>query len=218
MLPQNLRSRVYYITKDETARRGEIVDTVREALRAGVGMVQYRAKDLPTRDMVEEATALSRMTRAARVPLIINDRVDVALAVGAEGVHVGTDDMPVALARRLMGPSAIIGATTPTPEDARLAEHQGATYVAAGAIWASPSKPDKPVLGLEGLARIQAATSLPTCAIGGISKDTIKEAVTHGAELVAVMSAIHDQPDPRAAARELVALAGTFLPPRLPAP
>lgn len=204
MLIQALRSSIYYVTSDMGRNQHQVRRAVAAVLRAGVGMVQLRAKSLSRRDLIEEASALVRMTRAAKVPLIIDDCVDVALAVGADGVHLGAEDLPVAYARRLMGPTAIIGATTPTPEDARIAQADGATYVAVGAIYPSPTRPEKPVLGLEALEAVRAATTLPVCAIGGVGPEHLEEVVAHGAELLAVISAISDQPDPEAAARELV--------------
>ena len=117
-----------------------------------------------------------------------------------------------------MGPAAIIGATVPTPRDAEIAQADGATYVAVGAMYASPTRPDKPVVGVEAVQTIRAATSLPICAIGGITLENLWEVVQGGAELVAVMSAVHDQPDPAAAARELVKLAASIPHPNHRAP
>lgn len=218
MLIQELRSCIYYVTQDEAPGERDITTMVGAVLRAGVGMILYRAKALSTREMIREATALARMTRAARTPLIVNDRVDVALAMGADGVHVGAQDMPVAHARRLMGPAAIIGATAPTPEDARIAQGDGATYVAVGPIYPVPAETHGPVIGLEGLERVRAATSLPICAIGGIAPERLIEVVGSGAELIGVMSAVHHQPDPERAAQDLVELAASIPHPHHRAP
>ena len=144
--------------------------------------------------------------------------MDVALAVGADGVHLDADDLPVAHARRLMGPGAIICACVRTPDYARIAQRDGATYVAVGPVYPSASRPDTPVLGIEAMSHVRAATGLPICAFGGIGPENLWEVIQGGAELVAVMSAVHDQPDPAAAARDLVTLAAAIPRPRRPAP
>jgi len=157
--------------------------------------------------MVEEANALLKITRPAQVPLIINDRVDVALAVGADGVHVGQQDMAPNDARRLMGPHAIVGVTAPELTAAREAEHATATYISCGPIFASPTKPDKPPIGVSQLQRLQQAISLPVCAIGGINEEAIVDLADASPTLVAVGSAISQADNPAAAARRLVELA-----------
>lgn len=163
----DIQSRIYFITPAEATDSKQIFGLVQAAVRSGVGMIQYRAKNQPTRAMVEEAMALLKITRPARVPLIINDRVDVALAVGADGVHVGQHDMAPNDARRLMGPHAIVGVTAPELAAAREAEHAAASYISCGPIFASPTKPEKPPVGVEKLQRLQQAVSVPVCAIGG---------------------------------------------------
>ena len=208
----NIRSRIYFITPANTTETGQLVDLVRTAVRSGVGMVQYRAKNQPTRTMVEEAKALLKITRPAQVPLIVNDRVDVALAVGADGVHVGQQDMAPNDARRLMGPHAIVGVTAPELSAAREAEHATASYISCGPVFRSPTKPEKPPIGVEHLQRLQQAVSLPVCAIGGISEETIVDLADASPALIAVGSAIGQTDDPAAAARRLVTLAAEAIP------
>ncbi len=209
---RDIQSRIYFITPAEPVTTGQLVDLVRAAVRSRVGMVQYRAKNQPTRTMVEEAKALLKITRSAEVPLIINDRVDVALAVGADGVHVGQQDMAPNDARRMMGPHAIVGVTAPELSTAREAEHAAATYISCGPVFSSPTKPDKPPIGVEQLQRLQQAVSLPICAIGGINEETMVDLADVTPTLVAVGSAISADDDPGAAAQRLVELAAKAIP------
>lgn len=202
---------------DEASDDKRVTDLARLLLRAGVGMVQYRGVGLSTRAMVERTTRLVRMTRACKVPLIIADRVDVALAVGADGVHVGAHDMPVGHARRLMGPSAIVGVTAPTPPEARLAEREGATYVSVGPVFASTSVAAGVVRGVEAVRAVCAATSLPICAQGGLNVDNLAQVAQEGVALFAVRSAVCEAADPHAAALELVRLAASLPHPGRPA-
>ncbi len=209
------RSKIYYITPWPLPERQTLIRLVQAVLRAGVGLVQYRAKQASTRRMYEDAQALLRLTRPFGVPLIINDRLDIALAAGADGVHIGSEDLPTNVARRMMGPSAIVGVSADHPAEARRAERQGASYVACGAVFPSPTKPDKPVIGPHGVAAVQHAVTIPVCAIGGITADNLAELSEVNPALVAVISAINDAPDPYAAARRLVEVARTALPHRV---
>jgi len=208
----NIRSRIYFITPARATDTGQLVDLVRMAVRSGVGMVQYRAKNQPARTMVEEVRALLKITRPAQIPLIVNDRVDVALAVGADGVHVGQQDIAPNDARRLMGPHAIVGVTAPELSAAREAEHATASYISCGPVFRSPTKPEKPPIGVGHLQRLQRTVSLPVCAIGGISEATIVDLADASPPLIAVGSAIGQADDPAAAARRLVELAAEAIP------
>jgi len=208
----DIRSRIYFITPAETTDTRQLVELVRMAVRSGVGVVQYRAKNRTTRTMVKEVEALLNITRPAQVPLIVNDRVDIALAVGADGVHVGQEDMAPNDARRLLGPHAIVGVTAPELSAAREAEHAAASYISCGPIFASPTKPEKPPVGVGQLQRLQQAISLPVCAIGGINEETIVDLADVTPTLVAVGSAISRADDPGAAARRLVKLAAEAIP------
>jgi thiamine-phosphate pyrophosphorylase len=154
--------------------------------------------------MIELGQALLEVTRAAGIPLIVNDRVDVALAIGAEGVHIGQDDMPAAIARRLIGPDRILGVSARTVEEAIQAERDGANYLGAGDVFGTPTKPDAgPPIGVEGLRQIVRAVSIPVVAIGGVTPQNAPAAVEAGAVGVAVISAVMGAPDPEAAARQL---------------
>ncbi len=195
---------VYVITDRRVAGDRSILEVVRAALRGGATVVQLREKEATTRQMIELGRALHRITQEAGVPLIVNDRVDVALAIGAEGVHVGQDDMPAALARRLIGPDRILGVSAGTVEEAIQAQQDGADYLGVGDVYGTPSKPDagEPI-GVEGLAEITRAVSIPVVAIGGIRPDNAVAAIRAGASGVAVISAVVGAPDPEAAARRL---------------
>ncbi|MFO7947951.1 MAG: thiamine phosphate synthase [Armatimonadota bacterium] len=199
---KSLNSKVYFVLPaDQELARLETL--VRQAIAGGVGMIQYREKHKTTRKMVEEATRLRQITSASDVPLIINDRVDIALAVGADGVHVGAQDMPVALARRMLGPRGLIGATTPDRRSMTVAEQEGADYVAMGPVFASPTKPEKDAIGVETLHRRLKQTSLPVCAIGGINIGNAGQLAESRISLAAVVSAIADADDPAEAVRRL---------------
>jgi thiamine-phosphate pyrophosphorylase len=196
-----LRSGIYLITPD---RITGLAGLARAAIAGGAGMIQLRLKECGTREFIAAAQALLGPCRAACVPLIINDRADVCLAVGAHGVHVGQEDMPVAEARRILGPQRIVGATTQTPDLARQAEAEGASYVAVGPMAASPTKPGKPPIGPAAIPPVKRAVSIPVCAIGGIAESNIGEVAQAGADLFAVVSAIAGADDPTAATRRLI--------------
>ncbi len=195
---------VYVIIDRGIAGDHSILDVVRAAIRGGASVMQLRAKTATTRETVELGEALYKITSQAGVPLIINDRLDIALAVEAEGVHLGHDDMPVAIARRLIGPDRILGASPETLEEARQMERDGADYLGVGDVYGTSSKPDAGIpIGVEGLTEVVRAVSIPVVAIGGITPDNAGAVIEAGAAGVAVISAIAAAPDPEAAARRL---------------
>ena len=207
-----IRSKIYFVTPPDVADLRDLLDLARAAIRGGVGMIQYRAKNCSTRGMVAEAQALLKLTRPANVPLIVNDRVDVALAAGADGVHIGQEDMPVADARRLIGPHAILGVTAPGLAEAHQAQRAAATYVSCGPIFPSPTKPEKPPVGPLALQRLQTAIALPVCAIGGINERTLPDLSEVNPALVAISSAISQASDAQTATERLVQLAEQVIP------
>jgi thiamine-phosphate pyrophosphorylase len=195
---------VYVITDRRVAGDRSILDVVRAAIRGRASVVQLREKTATTREMVELGQALHAITRQAGIPLIINDRLDVALAIAAEGVHVGHDDMPVSLARRLIGPDLLLGASPETVGEARQMEHEGADYLGVGDVYGTPSKSDAGIpIGVDGLTEVIRAVSIPVVAIGGITWENAGAVIQAGAAGVAVISAIVGAPDPEAAARRL---------------
>lgn len=195
---------VYVITDRRTAGERSLIEIVRAALRGGAHVIQLRDKDVPARDMIALGEALLPLTRAAGVPLIVNDRVDVALALDADGVHVGQDDIPADMVRRIIGPERILGVSVATVEQARRAARDGATYVSVGDLFGTPSKPDAgPPIGLAPLTAIARAVDLPVLGIGGITIANAASVVQAGAVGVAVISAVIGAPDPEAATRAL---------------
>ena len=202
MTPEDLA--VYLVTDPAYPRDRPVDDVCLEAVQAGVRVVQLRDKRASTRSLVEQSRALKARLVPHRAVLLINDRVDVVLAAGADGVHLGQDDLDPADARRLLGPEAVIGVSVQTPEEARVAERDGASYLAASPVFVTPTKPElDAALGLDGLRRLRAASTLPLVAIGGIKGDNAAEVVAAGADGVAVVSAIMAAPDVGAACREL---------------
>ena len=196
--------RLYLVTDRALARGRPLVDLVRQAVDGGVTIVQLREKETSTREFVDVAKALREMLAPLGVPLVINDRLDVALAVGADGVHLGQDDMPAAAARGLLGKDKLLGVSVSTVEEARRAEAEGADYLGVSPIYATPTKTDTPSpVGLAGLAAVRAATRLPLVAIGGLHADNLSEVLANGVEGIAVVSAIMAADDPGAAARKL---------------
>ncbi|MDP2874942.1 MAG: thiamine phosphate synthase [Holophaga sp.] len=179
-------------------------EVVLEAVRGGVTSVQLREKQLATRIFVATAAHLKALLAPFGIPLIINDRVDVALAVGTHGVHVGQDDMPCETVRRLLGPTALIGLSVECWEDVVRAQDQPVDYLGVSPIFATPTKTDtRGAWGLEGLARIWAFSRHPLVAIGGLNEANIPAVVRAGAEGIAVVSALCAALDPRQAAEAL---------------
>jgi len=175
-----------------------------QAVQGGVACVQLREKGLCTRAFVEEAARIKALLSPVNVPLIINDRVDVALAVGADGVHVGQSDMPCEFVRHLMGPAAIIGLSVETWEDVVRAQDQPVDYLGVSPVFNTLTKTNtRSAWGLQGLARIRAYSRHPLVAIGGVNAANIADVVRAGAEGIAVVSAICSATDPRRAATSM---------------
>jgi len=200
-----VRSPVYPILNHPTGGPLDAWQLGDAAIEGGAGLLQFRSKQHLDEAEIAALRALARRSAAAGVPLLVNDFVELAVEVGAAGVHVGQSDESVVMARRALGPGAIIGATTPTVGLARQAERDGASYVAVGAMYPSPTKPEKPVLGPERLRDIADAVTVPVCAIGGITAERVPELLAAGADLLAVISAFGAAIDPAEAIHELVA-------------
>ena len=195
---------LYLVTDRGLSLGRSTVDIVRAAVAGGVTCVQLREKECSTRQFVAEARAVREVLTGTGIPLIINDRIDVALAVGADGVHLGQTDMLIADARRVVGHSMLIGISAECVDDAVRAEAQGADYVGISPVFSTPTKTDTaPALGLDGVALIRAAVSLPLVGIGGIGPGNAAEVIRAGCDGVAVVSAIVSATDPRKAATEL---------------
>lgn len=201
--------RLNAIVDPERAGGRALADLARLCAEGGATLVQLRDKVSETRAMVEEARAIKKALAPLSVPFVVNDRVDVALAAGADGVHVGPDDMAVEDARALLGPHAIIGTSIKSVADAEAAPVELIDYVGSGGVYATLSKQQKnPPIGPAGLARIIAvlrrrAPHLPLCGIAGIDESNAAEVIAAGADGVAVISALSLAADPSAAARRL---------------
>ena len=196
---------LYVLTDRRAAGERSLIDAVRLAVRGGATAVQLRDKGAGTRDMLDLGRALLAVTRPAGVPLIVNDRADVALAIDADGVHVGQDDMPAPLARQIIGPGRILGVSAGTVEEARQAEREGADYLGVGDVYGTPTKANAGTpIGLSGLAEIARAVSIPVVAIGGITPANAAATIEAGACGVAVISAVIGAPDPEQAAGQLL--------------
>jgi thiamine-phosphate pyrophosphorylase len=195
---------LYLVTDTELARGRSLRQIVAAAIYGGVTMVQYREKNASTRRMIEEALELCQLCCSYNVPFIVNDRLDVALAVGADGVHVGQDDMPAAVARKLIGPGKILGVSVENVAQAQAALADGADYVGASPIFATPTKTDAPPpMGIEGLQELARGCTLPIVAIGGLNPANAAAVLRAGAAGLAVVSAIVSAEDVERAAREL---------------
>ena len=194
-----------YLVTDRSLSLGRTTcEVVKAAIAGGVTVVQLREKDCTTRQFIAEARLLKVLLLGTGVPLIINDRLDVALAAGAEGLHLGQQDMSIADARRIAGPDLVIGISAESLDDARRAEADGADYIGISPVFATTTKKDAAApLGLEGIRRIRRVVSLPLIGIGGITLANAAEVMQAGADGVAVVSAIVSAPCPGAAAAAL---------------
>ena len=180
------------------------LDVARAALDGGATMIQLREKALSDDALLQLAAELCALTRARGAAFIINDRVDIALASNADGVHLGEDDLPIAVARRLLGPGAIIGATATDPRRAEQAEQDGASYLGVGPIFPTPSKPDAGApIGFASLTEISRTVSIPVLAIGGIACENVARVIAAGADGIAVISAVAEAENMAAAAAAL---------------
>ena len=193
-----------YLVTDSTYHTEEsLLRTVEEACEGGVTIVQLREKHAGGREYLEKARKVRTITERYGVPLIIDDRVDVAMACGADGVHVGASDLPVAEARRILGPDKIVGATAKTVETALKAYEDGADYLGVGAVFHTDSKADAADISHETLKAITEAVDIPVIAIGGISKENVSELSGTGICGIAVISAIFAEKDIKNATKKL---------------
>ena len=202
-----------YLVTDRSLSKGRATrEIVQAAVAGGVTCVQLREKDCGTREFIDEALALRPLLRDHNIPLIINDRLDVALAVEADGVHLGQRDMPIGMARKIAGNSLLIGISAESTDDALRAEQEGADYIGISPVFATPTKTDTAApLGLEGVNKIRELVDIPLVGIGGINRDNAASVIEAGADGVAVVSAIVSADDPRDAAKELKALVNLAL-------
>lgn len=201
---------IYLVTDDGCLQGRALIDCVREALEGGVTLVQYRAKTASSAEMYDEALQLKALCDNFNVPLIINDRLDIAMAVGAAGVHLGQDDLPCAAARKILGEDYIIGVSAHNPAEAKAALQSGADYLGCGAVFGTATKADVKKLGTDGLAAICREKGLPVVGIGGVTADNYREVRAAGADGAAIVSGILAQPDIRATVRAIAKVSQEF--------
>ena len=195
---------LYLVTNRDLSCGRSTVEVVEAAVAGGVSCVQLREKHCSTREFITQARALKPFLKSKNIPLIINDRLDVALAVEADGLHLGQQDMTISDARKISGTSLIIGISAESVDDAIRAEKEGADYIGISPVFATPTKSDTaPPLGLEGVKTIRKMIAIPIVAIGGINRHNALSVITAGADGIAVVSAIVGAKNPKDAAFEL---------------
>jgi len=196
-----------YVVLDRAAARGrDLADVLDAALAGGCRLVQLREKEWPSGRLLPVAERLRARCAAAGAAFIVNDRVDLAVAVGAHGVHLGQDDLPARAARPLLRPGMILGISTHSVEQARAAQSDGADYVAVGSMFPTRSKAEFQLVGTDLLRKLRAEIRVPLIGIGGITHDNVGEVIAAGADGVAVISAVCAADDPRGAAARFVGL------------
>ena len=195
---------LYLVTDRSLCGPRGLITTVRAALQGGITALQYRAKHATLREALAEASILATMAREYGVPFIVNDRLDLALAVEADGLHVGQSDMPVALARRLLGPDKILGLSITEQRDIDEMEAEMIDYVGLGPVFATATKTDaSSPLGLDQFRSLRAAIDLPVVAIGGITPERVAEVYAAGAAAACAIGAVNEAPDVGAVARRM---------------
>ena len=197
---------LYLCTDRRLMTSATIEESVEAALKGGTTVIQLREKDCSSKEFYELGLRVKKITTAYNVPLIINDRVDIALAVHADGVHVGQGDLPCKVVREIVGPDMLVGVSAATLSEAIQAEKDGADYLGVGAMYATNTKTDTRPVSMEELLKIRAAVNIPIVVIGGINRNTLGNFKGTGVDGLAVVSAIVAQPDPEAAAKELLRL------------
>ncbi|MCH7662086.1 MAG: thiamine phosphate synthase [Euryarchaeota archaeon] len=198
---------LYLVTQQDLSEGRSTPEIVEAAIAGGVDAIQLREKHASARDRYELGLGLRKRTREAGVSLLVNDRVDIAAAIDADGVHLGDEDLPIAAAREILGQGAVIGRSVSTVEGAHTAESNGADYLGAGAVFATASKnvaDEQNAIGVESVEKIAESVGIPIVGIGGIDRENAASVTGAGASGVAVISAITTVKDPEAATRELL--------------
>lgn len=195
---------LYLVTDRGLSLGRTTLELVEAAVLGGVTCVQLREKTCSSREFIEQALCLKTFLKAEQIPLIINDRIDIAQAVGADGVHLGQSDMPFSMAKAILKDTMIIGISAESLEDAIQAEKEGADYIGVSPIYKTPTKTDTaPPLGLAGIRKIRQRVKIPLVGIGGLNDGNVGEVIKNGADGVAVVSAIVSSESPENAARNL---------------
>lgn len=194
---------LYLITDRESLGGKPFIDSIESAVKGGATLVQLREKSMNSYDYYNTAVEIKRLLKKYGIPLIINDRVDIALAVGADGVHLGPEDLPVNIARELLGPGKIIGASANCIEEALSYQKQGADYLGVGALYATETKKNTEHVSLDELESIKNAVNIPIVGIGGINLQNAPKVKATGVDGIAVASAVLGSQDPFRAAFQL---------------
>lgn len=201
---------VYLCTDRDLMSTQTLEEAVEEAIKGGATLIQLREKNCSSKEFYDTAVSIKKITEKYNVPLIINDRVDIALAVDAEGVHVGQSDLPAKVVRKILGKDKIIGVSARNPELAVKAYEDGADYLGVGAMYATSTKKDAKVISMEELVKIRNSVPIPIVVIGGVNENNILDFKGTGIDGVAVVSAIISKPDIEEAARNLKQLVGAI--------
>lgn len=203
--PSRFDLSVYFVADPSVCAGRSVIDVVRQAAHGGLTILQLRDKtgDIPA--FLARARALQKILKPLQIPLIINDRVDIALAVNADGVHLGQEDFPPEEARELLGPEKIIGVTAFEERHFRNIDPAIVNYAGTGPFFPTLTKPGKPVLGAAGFKKLVALSPVPVVGVGGITPENAEEVIKVGAAGVAMMRAISESPDPEKAARAFAA-------------
>jgi thiamine-phosphate pyrophosphorylase len=196
---------LYLVTDRKLSLGRSLLDVIKPAVEGGVTVVQLREKEVDSREFYREALGIKEYLDSRDIPLIINDRVDIALAIDAAGVHLGQEDLPIVVARKILGPGKIIGASVFTPDEAMQAEAMGADYLGLSPIFVTSTKPELTnQLGVEGIGPIRRATRLPLVGIGSMNETNAFSVIRAGLDGIAVVSAICCKPDACAAAEKIM--------------
>lgn len=198
---------LYLVTDRSLSLGRSLVEVVEEAVKGGVTMVQLREKDCSSLEFYQEATALKRLLKSYKIPLIINDRLDIALACDAEGLHIGQSDLPFSIARQLLGENKIIGLSVECLKDAQEANKLDVDYIGISPVFSTPTKTDTAMaVGIEGVRKITLQSVHPAVGIGGINKNNAEDIIKAGAEGISVVSAIMSAHEPSRSAQELLTI------------
>ena len=195
---------LYLVTNSKNKRNQEFLDIIEESIKGGVSIVQVREKELDLIPFYEKAKAVKEITDKYDIPLIINDRLSIAIGLGADGAHVGQDDIDGSVARDILGPDRILGISAQTVEQAKKAEKDGADYIGCGAVFPTNTKEDADSVSIEEFKKIKEAVNIPVVAIGGIKTDNVKYLKETNADGISVVSAIMDAEEPKEASKKLL--------------
>jgi len=195
---------LYFVTDSRLTRQGILKDA-KQVIEAGCRLIQYREKNKSSREMLEEAKQLASLCKSKGALFIVNDRLDIAQAVDADGVHLGQSDLPIDLARKILGKEKIVGTSNHSVEEAKRSEEAGADYISVGPVFYTNTKKDAgPPVGLNLLKQIRAITRLPIVGIGGVNEENLEQVLRAGADSVAIISAIVSSNDPGKSAERIV--------------